>query len=753
MALSGAASLIYEIVWLRMLSRAFGVTIHAVSFLIALYFGGLVLGALAASRWTRRETDWLGVYALLETAGAAAALLATLWMSALPRIVAAISPLDAGLGPAADTLIIFVLAGPALLLPTFFFGATLPVLCRHGITRIDELRRGAGALYGANTLGAMLGVIAASFWTIAYWGETASALTAAAGNLTAATAAFSMSGRKLPWRFLRPPTPHRLSLPVISTPSAACLLFMLSGFCAMGYEVLWTRRLILLLGTSGYAFGFLLICYLGGTALGSALAARRNTSERGAWELFGRLELLLAAAALLSLWLCDWLGLRQTAAEYLYTPLVSRQDLPRLALHAAMIVLPASIVMGLLFPLAARLESSGDDTAGTTIGRVYAFNTAGGILGSLVIGFWGIGRFGTHKSFLILAALNAGIGAAALLRHKPSLLRPASMALAVLVLFAGFAARRDRSLDIIMRRLERMKGEMPRVMFHDEAPAGTATGVASADESTLLINGIIISGTGINGALMTSIPNVFREDPRRTLLIGVGAGTTLVAASLLGGEVHAAELLQPVADRIGMFQPGRRPIYERPQTRIFMMDGRNLLLRSRKPYDLVLVDGSPPLFAAGTTNLYTVDFMRLVRQRLTRQGIFTLWLPLPSFEDDYWDILKGMYEVFPHVAVWSHPDIRAGVMYFGSQEPLSWAPGVLERRLKERVQPRILTSLTEEKVREGFRITPAEARAYVRPYRLVTDDRPITEYPLGKLLRGQTFRTDNSFLLQARGAR
>jgi len=298
-----------------------------------------------------------------------------------------------------------------------------------------------------------------------------------------------------------------------------------------------------------------------------------------------------------------------------------------------------------------------------------------------------------------------------------------------------------------------MQGRTPSVLFHDEAPAGTATGVASPDKSSLLINGIIISGTGVNGAIMTSIPHVFREEPRRSLLVGVGAGTTLVAASLLGGEVHAAELLKPVADRIDMFQPGRSAVYNRAQTRIFMMDGRNLLLRSREPYDLVLVDGSPPLFAAGTTNLYTVDFMRLVRDRLTPQGIFTLWLPLPSFEDDYWDILRGMFEVFPHVRVWNHPDIRAGVMYFGSREPLKWAPGVLERRLKERVQPQILTQLTEEKLREGFQITPEEARAYAARYRRITDDRPRTEYPLGKILSGETFRTDNSFLLKARGAR
>jgi spermidine synthase len=466
----------------------------------------------------------------------------------------------------------------------------------------------------------------------------------------------------------------------------------------------------------------------------------------------------MGAAAIFSLFLFDRIGLALDNPGYLYTQLFTRGDIPRIAIHAAAVVLPASIVMGFLFPIAARLESQYSKSAGTTIGRIYAYNTAGGILGSMLIGFWSIGAIGTHASFQILAGFNAILGLAALTLSSEKRSQKAEpltgpTVLCFAALLAAFAlSPRDRTLEILGRRIARAQGAPPKYLFHEEAAEGTATGIQYKGKKQLYINGIVIAGTGFNGGLMTGIPNVFQEKVERTLIVGVGAGTSLVSASILGGEVHAAELVRPVAEHLPDFQPGFAHIYGRPQTKIFFEDGRNFLLRAQIPYDSIIIDGSPPLFSAGTANLYSVDFLNIVRDRLSEKGVFTLWLPLPSFEEDYWNILKGMNETFPHVRVWNHPDVSAGLIFFGSKSPLKWEPGVLDRRLAKRVRPYILTGLTEKTIRAGFQITPEEASAYAQKYRRITDDRPLSEYPLGKLMRAEPYQTDHSFLLKAKSA-
>jgi len=242
MFLSGAAALVYETVWLRMLSRSFGVTVHAVSVLVALYFAGLVLGALAAARWTQREGRWLRVYALLELLACAASVLASAWTARLPRLVAELAP-GYGLGLPFETMLRFTLAGPALLLPTFFLGATLPVLARFAAGTLSEVQRKVGSLYGANTLGAAAGTLLAGFWLLGELGETGTLAAAAAVNLAAAALAwFSPEAGRAQAPVPPAPKPSRPA-PALAQRERRLLLtlFALSGFCSIGYEVLWTR--------------------------------------------------------------------------------------------------------------------------------------------------------------------------------------------------------------------------------------------------------------------------------------------------------------------------------------------------------------------------------------------------------------------------------------------------------------------------------------------------------------------------------
>lgn len=749
MFLSGASALIYELVWMRMLVRAFGITVHAVCALVSLYMGGLALGAAVSARRLGRR-DWMRVYAWLEAGAGLAALACTGLMRELPRLIASLA---ADAPP--STALRLALAAPLLLPPTALLGATLPVMARWWTTDAaseakDRTQGMVGRLYGANTLGAALGLLLAGFWTIGQWGESASVALAAALNLAAALLAFAFSVR----RNSAPPTP------VAAAPGRlprrarfALTLFAASGFCCLGYEILWARQLVLLLGNSTYAFSAILTVYLLGTALGSRFSTWVANESVEPLATFGLIELLLAVCIGASLAEFRVLGMALNTPEYLFSLLVSRWDFALLALQAAVMVGPAAFVMGLLFPLAARLCSDGGAEDGAALGRAYSWNTVGGIAGSMAAGFWGIAHFGAHGTFLALAGLNAAVGLAAL--AAAGSLRPGRIDVRAVVLLASLVAlglfvRKDPTLDILKGRLRRGFGSSFQILFHDESPAAAITGVSMGGTKALLVNGIHTAGSGADGTAMAVLPDLFVAKPRAALIVCFGAGNTFRAASLLAGadparRVDAVELVADIPRRMPAFYDDAAQHLEAPGRRVIIDDGRQFLLRSRSHYDYIIVDAAPPLYSAGTVNLYAREFLQLARARLTPGGVFALWLPLYSFEDDYWRIMRAMADVFPHVALWSKPSM-SGMLVFGSQEEFSWPRGELDRRLAARGSAALAGGLREAEIRSGFVAGEQRLREKLAGYQPVTDDLPSTEFPLPRFLRGEKLMVDTKFL-------
>jgi spermidine synthase len=746
MALSGAAALAYEAVWMRMLSRAFGVTVYAVAALVAVYMAGLALGAFAGTR-LRWQGSWLRLYAWLEAGAGLAALLGTWWMLRLPAVAA---------GWAADrpfpSLLLILLTVPALLPATCLLGATLPVLTRHCGARGRAAPEGrafsspgrdgvAARLYGANTLGAMSGLALVSFWTIGAWGEAASVALAVGLNLAAAAAAAVLS--RGPVRPAEPLSAAGSAGPASGRPALGMALFALSGFCALGYEVIWSRQLVLLLGNSTYAFAMLLIVYLGGIGLGSLV---RSDGGEDPGAAFAATLTALGCAAVLSVAGYRYIGLGLDSPEFLYSPLRRLGDFPLLFMEAVVIILPVAVISGMLFPAAVRLcrESCGEAAAA---GRLYAWNTVGGIAGSLWAGFFGVKWLGAHRSFLLLAAVQVAAGLFASLRAGPGGRRPwrapALFAAAALLLLPY--VWRDPTLQIIKNRLQGAPAEEVETLFHDESPAATITGLRVRDGRILYVNGIETSGKGGAGVWMAMLPSLLVPEPRSSLVICLGAGNTLRAAAAISREVDGVELIADVARRIPVFQPDWRIREGSARLRLFIEDGRNYLLRARRRYDVIIVDATPPLYSAGTVNLYTKEFMGLARSRLEDGGIFTLWLPTKSFAGDYWQILRGMADVFEHVAVWDAGD-WSGFLVLGSPRPLSRSPGFIARRFRSWKREFIIQGMDADFVRRGFTLSDRKVRELTRGFAPVTDDRPSVEFPLPRFWRGERLEDTTRFL-------
>ncbi len=726
---SGAAALIYETVWLRMLIRIFGITVYAVSFVTAFFILGLALGSALAGNFSLKKGRWLFIYGLIEIALAVSALLTT-WLLVLIPHLAGGSLTGGALACAA-----------ALVIPTMLMGATLPLLLR-GIT--DDGAKASFNLslfYGVNTLGAMAGVFSSGFVALAVLGEKKSALLAAALNLTIGLIALQLS-KKRPGKEGLPQGEAKLSREA----GFVLALMAASGFCATGYQVLWTRMFTVITGTSVYAFAALLTVYLAGIGAGSCLAPALIRRSKNHLATFGLLELLLGAAAATGLEIYRLIGLAKADPVYLYSPIISWVDIASFFASLLAVVFPATFIMGLLFPLAGMLCSPTESTVGYVTGRLYLWNTGGCVAGALLTGFVFISLAGMKYSFVLMVLASAAIGVAAFAqaKQKSGIKIAAAGVLLVAMVFVN-ASLPDPYADIILNRCRAAYGEIT-VLFHTDTPAATVTGVEHGLSRNLLVNGIVVSGNGKAGKVMIQLPAAIHGTPKKILVICFGVGTTFETARRLAPEVHVAELLGPVIEHGSAFNTALAQDLHAPGVKIFINDGRNYLLSTREKYDIIIVDASPPIFSAGTVNLYSREFLELAQAHLNPGGIYTLWIPLPCHEGDVWQIVKNFTAVFPHQAVWAHPKVTGGFIAMGSDSAFEWPAGLLENRfLKQRGDPQ-LVKIDETNFRAGLAGVDSAMAAALRDYPGVTDDMPRTEFPFIRFWRNEPLEFSIDFI-------
>ncbi|MFI5345993.1 MAG: fused MFS/spermidine synthase [Elusimicrobiota bacterium] len=739
---SGAASLLYQVVWMRMLIRVFGVTTLAVSTVVAAFMGGLALGSHFGGLRSRQGGAGLKLYARLELAAAAAACLATLLMTFLPNIYAHLA--SEGTAPSARTATRLLLAALVLLPPTTLMGATLPILTRFVADREKKAGLGLAVLYGFNTLGAVIGVLFSGYVALALFGERSTVGLALVINLLCGLGALNLSrqaGEKDATKTATPSQPLKGGHFYLA-------LFVVSGFCALGLEVLWSRLMILLVGSSVYAFSALLAVNLLGIGVGSLLCAvwlRRGLTKAKAPQAFGLLQAGIGAAVLVGLACYRWSGMSATQFKYLYSPLERPSDVLAFFKDCILVVLPPALLMGLSFPLAGPLlaENSGDE--GAAAGRAFAVNTIGGVLGSLAAGFILVPVLGTALSCLILAGASVFAGAAALIRSRAGRKSwGAFTALAAVALIAGYWTG-DPARDILAHRVEAAHGT---TTFHWEQTAATVTGVEHDGVRTLLLNGIAVSGNGLPGRAMALVPLMLRPDSHRMLVICFGAGNTFRAALRAGLTVDAVDLVAGVFKAFSWFYPDGPEIMARPEGHTFVDDGRHFLLASKGGYDEVVVDGSPPIYAAATVNLYTREFLDLAHSRLNRGGVMTLWVPIPCRVDDLGAIARNFTDVFPHVAYWYTPGF-GGVILMGSDLPIVADQKAIEKSFKDFRVAAELPGLSSRFVVEGMPFEEMKLRRIAALFAPLTDDRPRTEFPLGPLLSGDRFMPNNVVLTKA----
>jgi predicted membrane-bound spermidine synthase len=674
---SGAAALVYQVLWIKQLSLVVGVEVYAITTGISAFFAGLALGGLLFGRWADRLQQPVLLYAGLEV------LVAVLGVGATFAMSMAASPfawLEQHIGLAAWVLPFALVGIPALLM-----GGTLPVLVRSLASDPQYLGKAGGQLYAANTAGAIAGTLLAAFVLIATLGVRGSALAAAMLNLLAAAGALWFQ-RHRPAPLEAPVKHHEAKAP----DRLALWLYSIAGGVALGYEVVWSQSIVQFMSTRTYAFAVVLATYLTGLFLGSALLARRVDRIRDPWGVFG---LLIAGAGLIALlevaFLGRWLVYLQSQAEIAVLAMGASELMgmsARFAVAALSIVFVPTVLLGAAFPLALRL-SVGHDHVGKDVGAVVAFNTLGGIVGVMLCGFLLIPLLGLVRTLGLLAIVAAGIGYFAVRKghHVKKGRRQAVVALGLLSVVVAVFTPVDKLASLLPG------ARNGTLAFYEEGRGGTVA-VVTQGKGPKTFQRLYIQGVSNTGDAMPSLRYmriqallpllIHNGEPRSALVIGFGTGITAGALTRYPGLEHrvVAELLPSVVKAAPLFK-GNFNAAADPTVDVRLRDGRQELLRSPQNYDLITLEPPPPS-AAGVVNLYSRDFYQLAASRLEKKGLVAQWLPLPTQNiDDSRSLVRSFLDVFPYATLWTSEFHE--MLLVGSLEPVELDAAKISQRFQQ----------------------------------------------------------------------
>jgi len=759
--LSGATSLMYQVLWLRQLILIFGSTQFATSAILSTFMGGLALGAIVAGRWLSRSTTRpLKLYGILEFGIGVYALLVPLLFRGLSPVYRVIW--DAGGSESFLLLSLAKFAGIAVVLlpPTMMMGATLPLLAREVADDPQRIGGKVGSLYAINTFGAVVGTFVAGFVAIPGIGVQATMLSTALTNgLLGLTAIIVASRGRAPsiveetvaTQKVRPPRKVRWAL----------IAFGVSGFGALVLEVAWTRILALVMGSSVYAFSLMLLAFLIGLATGGAWFSRylKKRPDADAAVLFAS---LLASAGLLAYattWLFQLLPRLFGEIYYAWAPSANTVFGIQFA-FGLLIMFPATFALGGIFPAVLQIHARRLSQVAGSVGTVYASNTLGTILGAGVAGFLLIPRLGVQPSVLWIAGLELVLAVivALFVIEGPGARRIVPVGLAVvglgLVLFAAptWDVRMMNS-GVYMNLFgtdeeEGWQGFESYVYENNEiiyAREGLTASVIVAEQPAfanlyLAVNGKIDASSqgDLETQLMSShLPLLFHEDPRDILVIGLASGITVGAAAAHPVDnIRVVEVEAAMVPAARLFEKHNNYVLDDPRVTLSINDARNELEFSSADYDVIISEPSNPWMTVAS-NLFTADFFRMAKERVRPGGVFCQWIQnyyLPA--EDMRSVVAAFRESFPYVMLFETFD-GIDQLLLGSQEPLEFNLQELQARMEElkvRMDLGRIDAGRAEDILSLLRLGPTQVDRMTEGAPRNTDDNARVEFSAPKTL-------------------
>jgi spermidine synthase len=695
--ISGGCGLIYQVVWSRMLTHIFGSTVLAVSTVLAAFMAGLALGSHYLGKRGDRIANPLQGFAACEIGvGLSALLLLPLLSHLAPFYVWITRSFDHSFTLLSVARLILALA--FLLVPTTLMGATLPLLSRFAINRLDKAGHTLAALYGTNALGAIFGALATGFHLIGSLGLHRTIGLAALLNIGVGAVAWWISRRKTAADVGQrqapstaaaraqhdPPTPYQRRLQRLLLGG-----FAFSGVTSLAYEVLWTRALIFFVGNSIYAFVIMLSAFLTGIVAGSYAILFFIDRLKHPLRAFAWVQVGIAISAAGAMPLLGWLMGQDSLQKLLFDPELGWHvtHLARFGLCFAVMLVP-TLLIGMTFPLVGRIVLTDLEHTSADIGKVYAVNTLGNIAGALLPGFLLIPLVGIRGGIWMMALINLANGIL-FLAHGKTRLHPWRLVpgATVVVLFVLIMARPTH-----FRFPAQGLSADDEVLYYREGPSATTMVYAKADSGNrhMAIDGVTIGGTDpavdYKQQWLAHLPKLLLPRYRTELSVGLGSG--IVAGE---GARHrqlekltCVEIEPSVVQGAACFATANHGVLESPRVRIIVGDGVNHLMATRETYDIISSDEkTQPEYSVNGT-FFSKEYYTLMKERLAPGGVAIQWIALDYPPRIFRCVLKTFSSVFPHVLLWQ---ANGNCFLVGSNEELSPDLALIAGRLQNPDEP------------------------------------------------------------------
>ena len=724
---SGVSSLVYQVVWARMLTVVFGTTLLATSTVLSAFMAGLALGSYVLGRYIDRCKHPLRIFAALEVGIGLFALF-------FPTI-------SANLGNAYGALVGWGGTGELL---SLFLGPLRPLLrpppdphgtdgghpAGHGQicgAAAGQIRRSGRPTLRSQHAGRGRRGVGGDLWVdrrAGFAGDDAShrggeflgrGRGLAVGGATSCRASDEGAIEK---------TAHsdRVLWGVLAG-------FALSGFAALGYEVAWMRLLMVSFSfNSHYEFSIVLVAFLSGLALGGWLGSRLLTRRTDLLSIFVGVQFLIGACGALSVLAFAHLSVLVEPIQRADSWWVSRTGV---FFTAVSIMLLPTVAMGVIFPLVGQIYTRQLARLGRGIGDIGAVNSLGAVGGAFVTGFVLIPLLGTEWSVKVLATLNGlvGLTIALVSQQRKRLVWCGAAGVALLLVLVP---------SDVLRRIAEPTAVNRELVFYQEG----AEGVITVEQQTDGFRKMALNGGGQVPTdysslqifrLLGHLPLLLHPDPQEVLVVSLGGGIALGgAAQYEPRRITCVELVPEVIDAARLhFGEFNHHVLENPTAwniDLVIDDGRNFLLSSRDTYQIITGDATHPT-SADSWVLYTKEFYELCRAHLSADGIMAQWLPFHGLPpDDYQTIVRTFQHVFPHATLWrsNNYSIMVGTM---QPQAIDW-----ERLNEKMTPPRVHRSLEGIDLGNAFAllntlVMDEEAlRRYVGEGPLNTDDHPYISF-------------------------
>lgn len=666
--LSGVAALIYQSAWTRQFALVFGTTEIAVATVLAANMAGLALGAALVARRLPAITRPLRWYAALELGIAAAALFwvpACLWLanhwliawlgqqSALP---------DAGSG--AVVAFNVVAAFLTLALPAGLMGATLPLLARQAVRATAQIGPRIGTLYAVNTAGAVVGALLACWSLLPALGLRRTLWVAAAVNLLVAGVAWALArGRSAGEIPVTAAAPLAADSSLTGRSPVVLWLMLAAGALSFAHEVLWTRLLGHVYGSSLSALGVMLACFLAGIAVGGAIGAVAARDVRWAAR---ALAVALCGTGLAAIH--GWYAMLQWIPQ-------SMSVAARIG-YGSLVLLPLTITSGATFPLAVRVLARGPAEAAGASARVYAWNTTGAIAGALLAAFWLLPSLRYEGAVRWLVAVALGLGVAAAWRLPARSWRLATM-LTLAASIAGLLFR-PQMPEAVLRHSSIGVRAGGALLHYDVGRSADVVVLEQGGDLLLRSNGLPEASVRRRGrppvlapeAWMAPLAVLARPQSRSMLVVGLGSGRMIEAVPPTVQSLDVIEIEPRMIDanRLIATARARDPLAD-PRLHLIVNDARAALSLGARRYDLILSQPSHP-WTAGASHLYTREFMQQAREHLNPGGVFVQWMDTGFVDANLLrSLLATLNSVFTNLRVYR--TAPATLLFLASDQPLT----------------------------------------------------------------------------------